>query len=711
MDAEKSISARAKVAALTVALVLATGLSVKLIFAVVEEERQRAEEAWQHRLAIVANSRADAVSDWVDDQLGLVAALGRNPSLQLYANDLAANSSQTANQAPDQSPDRRRLRASQAAYVRSLLSATAGRGGFDRPLSGPDVQANVVRRGLGGMALADSQGRVLVATAGLPDVTDEFAGFLLGVTGSDPNFYDMRMGANAKPIIGVASAVYGVQSDPETATPIGYVFGLREVGSDLFGRLDQPGDLSETGQTFLVRRRGERLIEYLSPLAGGFEPLSLSVPIDQRDVAAHQVAEYTGAVIEAENYQSRRVLATGRAIANTNWTLVRSVEWQEAMGPSEARLRRLAIWLVLGVLVLGAGIGLIWRHGASVRVDKALAQARGAAEDSRRISDFLEIVTDRQSSYIATVDADGRYTFANEQAAREAGITKAEMLGKTLAGVLGPASAAQLDGLNRRALDEGRAVAEVLVVEDAEGRRTLRSNHIPMSGNSPGDAAVLIVQEDITALVSEREERERNLRALTDALVEIIDRRDPYSAMHSGRVSEVVEAVASEMDLPPAEIETVRMAGSLMNLGKILVPRDLLTKTDSLSREELDQIRGSILGGAELLDGIRFDGPVVETIRQAQERWDGSGMPEGLAGEQIILPARIVSVANAFVGMISPRAYRDAIDIDSAVSTLMSATGTFYDRAVIAALTNFLDNRGGRELWTGFGHPSSEIDA
>lgn len=703
MDVEQSISARAKVVALIAMLVLGTGLSVKLIFAVVEEERQRAEEAWQHRLAIVANSRADAVSDWVGDQLGVVAALGRNPSLQLYAGELAAD--------PGQAPDQRRRHASQAAYVRSLLSAAAGRGGFDQPLSGPDIQANVVRRGLGGLALADPSGRVLVATAGMPDISGEFLTFLVNVTGRDPRLYDMRMGAQAKPVIGVAAAVYGVQSGPETAKPIGYVFGLREVGNDLFGRLDQPGDISETGQTFLVRRRGERLIEYLSPLAGGFGPLSLSVPVDQRDVAAHQVAEYTGAVIEAENYQSRRVLATGRSIANTNWTLVRSVERQEAMGPSEARLRRLAIWLVLGVVALGAGIGLIWRHGASVRVDKALRQARRSAEDSRRISDFLEIVTDRQSSYIATVDGNGRYTFANEQAASQAGITKAEMLGKTLSGVLGPASAAQLDALNKRALEEGRVVSEVLVVDDAEGKRTLRSNHIPMGGKSLADAAVLIVQEDITALVSEREERERNLRALTDTLVEIIDRRDPYSAMHSGRVAEVVEAVASEMDLPPAEIETVRMAGSLMNLGKILVPRDLLTKTDPLSREELDQIRGSILGGAELLEGIRFEGPVVETIRQVQERWDGSGMPDGLAGDQIFLPARIVSVANAFVGMISPRAYRDAIDIDSAVSTLMSGTGTFYDRSVIAALTNFLDNRGGRELWTGFGHPSSEIDA
>jgi hypothetical protein len=98
----------------------------------------------------------------------------------------------------------------------------------------------------------------------------------------------------------------------------------------------------------------------------------------------------------------------------------------------------------------------------------------------------------------------------------------------------------------------------------------------------------------------------------------------------------------------------------MMNVGKILVPSDVLTRTEALGEAELQQIRNSIQASAELLQGVEFDGPVVETLRQLQENWDGSGAPRGLAGEEILLPARIVSVANAFVAMISPRAWRPA---------------------------------------------------
>jgi HD-GYP domain-containing protein (c-di-GMP phosphodiesterase class II) len=100
--------------------------------------------------------------------------------------------------------------------------------------------------------------------------------------------------------------------------------------------------------------------------------------------------------------------------------------------------------------------------------------------------------------------------------------------------------------------------------------------------------------------------------------------------------------------------------------------------------------------GADMLQSIEFDGPVVETLRQAQERWDGSGQPRGLKGEGILLTARIIAVANALVGMISDRAFRQAMSIDQASEILFKETGKAYDRRVVAALVNYLDNRDGR---------------
>lgn len=688
-----------KVAALAVGLFLVIGVGFRTIIELADYEAARAREAWQTRLSIVADSRAAAVSEWVEEQLGLVQSLSENPSLQLYAIDLAASGG----------GENERQQASQAAYLRSLLTAAASRGGFDKLAQGPDLPVNIKRTGLAGLALADADGRVLVATPGLPEPTSGFRQFLVRVRGLQGHFYDMEPGETGAPLFGIVSAVYAPQTNPSEAAPVGFVFGLKYVGEDLYSRLQQPGDLTETGETYLVRRQ-DRVIEYISPLDGGYPPLSLSVPQDQAEAAPVMAVTFPGSILEGESYRSRSVLFASRQIDGTGWTLLRSVDRAEALGPAEASSRRLVIWLVLGLVALSALVALIWRHGASLRVARALDQARRSADDYQRMSRFLETVTDLQGATIATFDADGRYTFANSYAAEEAGMAKADMLGKTTVDVLGTARAAAIVDLGQQALAEDKAIKQILSIDDSEDGRTVRSSHIPLSDQAPGEAAVLMVQEDITALVRERAQREGNLRALIGALVGIVDRRDPYSALHSARVAQVAEAVASEMDVSTQDIEAARTAGLLMNLGKILVPRDLLLKTDPLSEDELRQIRSGILSGAELLEGIVFDGPVIESIRQIHERWDGKGIPNGLAGDQILVTARIVCVANAFVGMISPRAYREAIDIDAAVGHLMSGIGELYDRAVIAALVNILDNRGGRELWTGFGLPPKDKD-
>ena len=112
----------------------------------------------------------------------------------------------------------------------------------------------------------------------------------------------------------------------------------------------------------------------------------------------------------------------------------------------------------------------------------------------------------------------------------------------------------------------------------------------------------------------------------------------------------------------------------------------------------MDMVRDSIQTSAELIHGIEFDGPVFETLSQCQERWDGKGTPHGLEEGDILITARVVAVANAFVAMTSPRAHRGGADFDSAVETLLAEVGKAYDRRVVAALVNYLDNKGGRWL-------------
>jgi HD-GYP domain-containing protein (c-di-GMP phosphodiesterase class II) len=108
---------------------------------------------------------------------------------------------------------------------------------------------------------------------------------------------------------------------------------------------------------------------------------------------------------------------------------------------------------------------------------------------------------------------------------------------------------------------------------------------------------------------------------------------------------------------------------------------------------------------ADMLETVEFDGPVVKTLRQLRAHWDGSGSPQGLSGEDILLSARIVAVANAFVGMSSARAHRQGMEMEKAVLFLLNDADRIYDRKPVAALMNYLENKDGLEQWKEFGTP------
>ncbi len=682
-----------KLAAIAVGLLAVAVLGVILAVRFADSERERDLRAWQIRLGIVADSRADAVNRWIGDQMATVTGLAENASLQLYFADIQSQG--------DEGPAGRE--SAQAGYLRNLLVVTADRTGFKGPVLGPDVPANVSRVGVAGLALTDAEGKVLAATPGMPPLTGRLAEVLAARKPGDVALFDLHVGVGGDPTIGFAAPVFAVQDDPGTSREIGLVVGIRTVGKEFYDLLEQPGDTLETSETMLVRREGPT-IRYLSALRDGTPPLSRALAADTPDLAAAFAVDKPGGFAIKRDYRGTDVLVTGRALARVPWVLVRKVDAAEALAEIDARRRNLLAAFLGAILLAAVIVVAVWRHGTSVRAARAAERFRVLAERFRRLNRFLRLVTDGQPTVIAAVDAEGRYSFANRRAAAGLGIDSEEMVGKRMAAVIGPVKAKIYDRLNKRAMGDDTPVSETLIFEDEDGRHIVKSDHIPLSPEDGGKPGVLMVEQDITELVTERARRERTLRQLVTTLVAVVDRRDPFAAHHSARVAEVARAIAEEMELTATDVETIDIAAQLMNLGKCLVPKSVLTKTGKLSDEELDLIRDNVLSSADLLEGVEFDGPVVETLRQMQERWDGTG-PKGLAGDDILVSARVVAVANAFVGMVSPRAHRKPLSFDEACEELRRASGTVYDRKPVSALVNRLDNRGGREAWSDFQAP------
>jgi PAS domain S-box-containing protein len=660
-------------------LLLVALLAAVAAFRHVADERERALQSWQVRLGLVADSRAAAVAESVEALAAVPKEIAGNQSVQLYMTEIATAGA--ARPADD---------TAEVEYMRNLLNATAERAGFLAPAPAVAPVANTGRGGLTGLAVIDAQGRTVAATPGMP-VDDEAMSRARGeALAGRPALIDaQRVGGDLR--MGFAAPVAAIQADAG-AKPIGAVIGLRLAGERLAHSLKQPGDVDAAARTYLVRPHDEG-IDYLPAL-------DRTLARDTPGLVDAQLIGRDNSFATGRDRDGREVLAAARAVPGTPWTLVRSVERDAALAETERRLAWTLAVILGAIAAAGAAIVAVWRHGTSMRLARAIAGERRAAAEAERLSGFLRVVADAQPTEIVALDPEGRYRFANQAAAQSAGAAPEALAGKSLEAVLGPARARPLAALNRAAAEERRAMrGEHDATPDGGQRRVVKSDHIPLAAAAGERPGVLMVLEDITALVTERERRARTLHQLVAMLVSLVDRRDPYSTDHSARAADVAGAVAREMGLDQVTVETAETAATLMNVGKVLVPMQLLTKTAPLTADELERIRAAMLGGAELVRGIEFEGPVADTLAQLQERWDGAGTPQRLTGEQILITARIVAVANAFVAMASPRAHRAGLDLDGAARALMERAGSQFDRRAVTALLNILENRDGRERW------------
>lgn len=645
------------------ALALLAGLLAVFRFA--EDQRDRELAAWQARLSIVADSRAESVARWLDAQRGAVAGLADDPTVRLYAGELLA---------ADGDPLAAEV---QGQYLRNLLLVTAERTGF-APAPGPGVPASIDRPAEAGLALLASDFSAAIATAGFPGPPEA-----LRARDALPAISDGFDSPVGRPVVVVAAPiapVQGLAGDP----PVGWVVGIKPLDDALFQRLRQPGEVLASAETYLVRQ---------SP-AAGLQPLSpLRAAVTSQDAAAAGAAAAPGRLVSGWSYAGVDVIAVAKPVdAPLPWLVVRTVGADEALGEIEARRMSLIVGLGLVIGSLGAVMLLIWRHGASVRVARLAAEQAALAEEQTRLSAFLQALADAQPTAILALDSEGRVVFANAMAGAMAGAEAAALTGKTLTAALGPvrAGALEADQVEARA---GGPVSKTLMFTEGDRTATFKADHLPLERGG-GAARSLLVLSDLSAVVEARERREAVFRQLIETVLSLIDSRDPHAAEQSKRVAIVGKAIAEALGLGGNDAEVVELAGSLLNLGKLFVPAELLTKEDRLSDDELLKVRTAMQATHDLLDNIPFEGPVIETLRQAQQ-------PPADLGE-MLLTARILTVANAFVAMVSARAHRPGLDADTALAALNAEAGARFDRKPIAALAHILDNQGGRERWAHF---------
>jgi HD-GYP domain-containing protein (c-di-GMP phosphodiesterase class II) len=178
---------------------------------------------------------------------------------------------------------------------------------------------------------------------------------------------------------------------------------------------------------------------------------------------------------------------------------------------------------------------------------------------------------------------------------------------------------------------------------------------------------------------------ERVMLGTIDALAQLVEVQDSCKDGRARRVGEYAAAIGVELGLPGHTVRGLRVMGQLIDVGMLQLPRELLWRPGALAASEYELVKTHAERGYELLRGIEFPWPVAEVVRQHHERLDGSGYPRFLRGEEILLEARIIAVADTVEAMLSPRPHRPALGLATCIEELQSQAGRRYDARVVKA--------------------------
>lgn len=241
-------------------------------------------------------------------------------------------------------------------------------------------------------------------------------------------------------------------------------------------------------------------------------------------------------------------------------------------------------------------------------------------------------------------------------------------------------------------LYEGNAIGMIgLANKELEYEETDRET---LEALSLAFVEALIRKRAEEALVHTTEQLRRSLSFTVQAISTAVEVKDPYTAGHQRRTAFLAGAIAEKMGLEPERIEFIRLVATIHDIGKISIPSEILCKPTRLTDLEFSLIQMHSQVGHDMLKDIEFPWPVAEVILQHHERMNGSGYPRGLAGEAILLEARILAVADVVESMASDRPYRPALGIEIALEEIEKNQGVFYDPAVAEACLKAFREKG-----------------
>jgi putative nucleotidyltransferase with HDIG domain len=322
------------------------------------------------------------------------------------------------------------------------------------------------------------------------------------------------------------------------------------------------------------------------------------------------------------------------------------------------------------------------RHASSLVADFQRFPARVTRSETRAgVTVLASIAPVGQPAWAVLLERDRDAAFASvDRMIRDTVLwSAAALLGALLLGVV---FARRLSRPIAQLAESTRAVSEGQYDTRVEVRGTAELADLSENFNRMSESISTAVNNLKRAARENHELFINSIRALAAA----IDAKDPYTRGHSERVARYSSLVAKEMGLPSEDVRRVRLSALLHDVGKIGIDDRIIRKPTALTEEEFEIMKSHPVKGAAIMDAIPELHDVIPGMKHHHERWEGGGYPDGLAGEEIPLQARIVSVADTFDAMTTTRPYQQAMDLRFVFQRLRDLAGNRFDPQVVDAL-------------------------
>ncbi|MCX5826179.1 MAG: PAS domain S-box protein [Deltaproteobacteria bacterium] len=348
------------------------------------------------------------------------------------------------------------------------------------------------------------------------------------------------------------------------------------------------------------------------------------------------------------------------------------------------------------------------RATAVIGVARDITERKQAEEWLLRERSMVDRIMRTSPAGITVADRDGRIVFANKRAEEILGLSIDKITGLTYDSPEWlitdfDGNPFPIENLPfAKVISSGNPVYGIRhAINSPGGRRVYLSiNGAPVHDEKGNINEVVFSIDDVTEQRRAEEEISKTVgklkRSIDDtirAMAMVVEERDPYTAGHQERVASLTTAIAQDLNLSEEQINGIRMAGMIHDIGKMKIPAEILSKPTKLSHLELELLKSHAEVGYRILETITFPYPVAKIAYQHHERINGSGYPQGLKGDEILIEARILAVADVVEAMASHRPYRPALGIDAALKEIENNRGILYDTdAVDSCLKLFREN-------------------